>query len=619
MINNKELGEDYGFITQGIYKQVFIPNIYYQIENFIPVIVNGQPKLIGEGRFSKVYLYKHKNNDSLFALKKISIQKIIESGNDVNIIKREIDIHSRIEHENIVQFYSVKQELNEVNILLEYCRDGSIYELISKNGFDEEKTYSYFSQVVNAVYFLHKNNLVHRDIKPENILVNLGKIKLCDFGWCCETNLNNRKTFCGTFEYMAPEIINELPYGKPVDIWALGILLYEFYFGISPFTSSKQNEEQTQEIINNILMKKLNFPSRKSIPYDMKDLIMNMLEMDIQKRYTIEQVTAHPWFRRWRINIKNKINIMNTSINNNNNMNPFPDTNITNITKITKIIKNKNDIMNKSIYKFKNLKFYSPSKDGRNVPINHPEKENIYKNNYSSNQISHLRNIDINVNEDNSTQIKSYYQTNTTIPVSFNNLKLNRNTQKNNSAMKNKSSSNEIYRDDYFYKKIKSIPNKSINIQNRSNSLNKMNIKNRIQNIYSYNNYNSNYNTNNDDNLNNSIFFPMDSVLEEANNMKSQKKKSSIPIHRSVASVVKLNNTSKNNSFNINSINNNNNIQVNELINRTKAINNINYLNNNFHTFNEYNQFNDNGYSENFNYTYIYPYQNKILVSNEYI
>ena len=185
--------------------------------------------------------------------------------------------------------------------------------------------------------------------------------------------------------------------------------------------------------------------------------------------------------------------------------------------------------------------------------------------------------------------------------------------------MKNKSSSNEIYRDDYFYKKIKSIPNKSINIQNRSNSLNKMNIKNRIQNIYSYNNYNSNYNTNNDDNLNSSIFFPMDSVLEEANNMKSQKKKSSIPIHRSVASVVKLNNTSKNNSFNINSINNNNNIQVSELINRTKAINNINYLNNNFNTFNEYNQFNDNGYSENFNYTYIYPYQNKILVSNEYI
>ena len=275
--------------------------------------------------------------------------------------------------------------------------------------------------------------------------------------------------------------------------------------------------------------------------------------------------------------------------------------------------------MNKSIYKFKSLKFYSPSKDGRNVPINHPEKENIYKNNYSSNQISNLRNIDINVNEDNSSPSKSYYQTNTTIPVSFNNLKLNKNTQKNNSAMKNKIS-NEIYKDDIFYKKIKSIPNKSINFQNRSNSLSKVNIKNRIQNIYSYKSYNANYNTNNDDDLNGSIFFPMDSVLEETNNMKTQEKKSSIPIHTSFASVVKLNNISKNNSFNANSINNNNNyIQVSELLNENKTINNINYLNNNFYTFNGYNQFNDNGYSDNFNYTYIYPYQNKILVSNEYI
>ena len=615
MINNRELGEDFGFITKGIYKQVFIPNIYYQIENFIPVIVKGQPKLIGEGRFSKVYLYKHKNNDSLFALKKISIQKIIESGNDVNIIKREIDIHSRIEHENLVQFYSVKQEFNEVNILLEYCRDGSIYELISKNGFDEEKTYSYFSQVVNAVYFLHKNNLVHRDIKPENILVHLGKIKLCDFGWCCETNLNNRKTFCGTFEYMAPEIINELPYGKPVDIWALGILLYEFYFGISPFTSSKQNEEQTQEIINNILMKKLNFPSRKNIPYDMKDLIMNMLDMDVQKRYTIEQVASHPWLRRWRINIKNKMNSTSTSTNINNYMNPFQEMNATNITKITKIIKNKNDIMNKSIYKFKHLKFYSPSKVEKSVPINHPEKENIYKNNYSSNQINNIRNIDININE-NSQSNKSYYQANTIIPISFNNLKVNTNTQKNNSHIK-KNSFREIHKDDYFYKKIKTIPNKSINIQNRSNSLSKMSIKNKLQNIDSYNSYKTNYNSNNNDNLNSSIFFPMDSVLEETNNMKSQEKDSSIPIQASVASVVKLNTRNKNRSFNINSINNK--IRDSELLNRNKTINNINYLNNNFYTFNGYNQFTDNGYSENFNLNYIYPYQNKILVSNEYI
>ena len=262
-MNNKNEKKQYFFITAGIYKPTFTTNNFYKMDDFVPVLINNKPKIIGEGRFSKVYLFKNKNNDLYYALKRILVSKILESGNDINIIKREINIHSRLSHENVVQFYSVKEEINEVSILLEYCKNGSIFELIDKNGFDEYKTYTYFSQVVNAIYFLHKNNLVHRDIKPENILLNSDKIKLCDFGWCCETNTNNRNSFCGTFEYMAPEIINELPYGKPVDIWALGILLYEFYYGVSPFNSNKENEEQNKEIIDNILQKRLYFPNRK--------------------------------------------------------------------------------------------------------------------------------------------------------------------------------------------------------------------------------------------------------------------------------------------------------------------------------------------------------------------
>ena len=217
--------------------------------------------------------------------------------------------------------YSVKKEIKEVSILLEYCKNGSIYELISQNGFDEYKTYIYFSQVVNAIYFLHKNNLVHRDIKPENILLDSDKIKICDFGWCCEDNSNNRKSFCGTFEYMAPEIINEVPYGKPVDIWALGILLYEFYYGISPFSSG-----HSKEVINNILNYRLNFPNWKNISNDMKDLIIRMLNPNVLKRYTIEEVANHPWFKKCGSEINNRIK--------------FPIIEPNKI-KVTKIIKNK--------------------------------------------------------------------------------------------------------------------------------------------------------------------------------------------------------------------------------------------------------------------------------------
>ena len=321
-----------GFITKGIY-QTFPPsNFIYHIEDLTPLLINNKPKVIGEGRFSTVYLYKHKINGTLFALKKISIQKILESENDINIIQREINIHSRIQHENIVQFYSYNKGVNEVNILLEYCNNGSIFELINKNGFEEIRTYKYFSQVVNAVYFLHKNNLVHRDIKPENILLSGDKIKLCDFGWCCETNINNRKSFCGTFEYMAPEIIKDIPYGKPVDIWALGILLYELYFGVSPFSSNKENEEQTKEVINNIIQKKLFF-NKKSISYDMKDLIIHMLEFDVNYRYTIDEVISHPWFKKCKEKIKSC-----DLISNYNNINNYENikTSVSKVTKITR-------------------------------------------------------------------------------------------------------------------------------------------------------------------------------------------------------------------------------------------------------------------------------------------
>ena len=100
---------------------------------------------------------------------------------------------------------------------------------------------------------MHKNDYIHRDIKPENILLfenNL--VKLCDFGWCVKLTLAQRTTFCGTFEYMAPEMIKKNLYGKEIDIWALGILLYEMIHGHSPFRPRKSSFTD-EDIINNII------------------------------------------------------------------------------------------------------------------------------------------------------------------------------------------------------------------------------------------------------------------------------------------------------------------------------------------------------------------------------
>ena len=105
-----------GFLSNGIYSPYPPLNSIYKIDDLFPLIVNNKPKIIGEGRFSTVYLYKHKINGKLFALKQISVQKIIESGNDINIIQREINIHSRINHENIVKFFGFFETNNQLLI-----------------------------------------------------------------------------------------------------------------------------------------------------------------------------------------------------------------------------------------------------------------------------------------------------------------------------------------------------------------------------------------------------------------------------------------------------------------------------------------------------------------------
>ena len=120
---------------------------------------------------------------------------------------------------------------------MDFTQKGNLYQKLKKDKlFDETAAFHYFIQTCSAVNFLHSNNLVHRDLKPENLLLDdSNNVKLCDFGWCVELNLGNRVTFCGTYEYMAPEIINELPYNNSIDIWSLGILLYELIHGYSPF------------------------------------------------------------------------------------------------------------------------------------------------------------------------------------------------------------------------------------------------------------------------------------------------------------------------------------------------------------------------------------------------
>lgn len=211
-------------------------------------------------------------------------QRVIDNGGSREIIMREISIHRRLIHDNIVRLHSHYEDKDNYYMIMDYITKGTLYQQIKlNNGLPEDKAFRYFIQVTTAVVFLHENNLIHRDLKPENILIDDNdEIKLCDFGWCVELKVGHRVTFCGTFEYMAPELIKEVPYNNAVDIWSLGVLLYELTHGHSPFKTDDDPEGYTQ-IFKNIIKNNLKIDSKLSS--DCADLIKSKIIIPIINRF----------------------------------------------------------------------------------------------------------------------------------------------------------------------------------------------------------------------------------------------------------------------------------------------------------------------------------------------
>ena len=304
--HSNKLSYLFPFITSGNFNeepkfdQKFSPN------NFSKVIKEIFPVLLGSGSFGNVYLVRHNITQEEYAMKVVNKKKLDQLyGNSYEQILNEIRIHSKLDHENIIHIYNVSEDEENINIIMEYAQKGNLFDIIKKEkkGISEEKAYKYFIQIVNAVYYLHQNNIIHRDIKPENILISEDDtIKLCDFGWAKELTLENRKTFCGTAEYMAPEIVTSENYGFGVDIWSLGNLLYEMIFGHSPFEGKNMNS-----IMINIKTKDLTYD--KPISKECKDLIEKMLESNQQKRFKIKDIFEHDFIKKY---CKKKSGFINT-------------------------------------------------------------------------------------------------------------------------------------------------------------------------------------------------------------------------------------------------------------------------------------------------------------------
>ena len=271
---NKRSSVHSSFLKKGEFLKEVKLNPHYDYKNLNKVKLGNKLHVLGSGAFGDVYLTKHKVDDKFYAVKQMQKERIAEAGASNEIIYREINIHSRLSHDNIIKLYSYDEDETSFYLILEYSNSGTLFSLIKRSkGFDEATAFKYFIQAASAVYFIHENNLVHRDIKPENLLLDEdGTVKLCDFGWCVELSMGNRQTFCGTYEYMAPEIIREKPYNQSIDIWSLGILLYELLHGYSPFRAQNSKEdEEYSEIFKNII--KYNFKIDKKVSDECKDLL----------------------------------------------------------------------------------------------------------------------------------------------------------------------------------------------------------------------------------------------------------------------------------------------------------------------------------------------------------
>ena len=231
--------------------------------------------------------------ENVVAIKKINtvdlhpkIKKTISE--EINIMRKIINNP----HPNIVSCYDVIDDIDHVYIVMEFC-DHDLSRCSGKR-YTEDVIVYYFTQLIHGIKYLNDNKIVHRDIKPKNILLTNDKkeLKLCDFGLAKDmNNIHRSSTICGSPLYMAPEFFKDTDYDETVDIWSVGIILFEFMFGINPFYRVKDKHELEQFMIscNDVDVPKNDYSHQLNI------LLKSLLQKDAKKRMTFNELYNYEW------------------------------------------------------------------------------------------------------------------------------------------------------------------------------------------------------------------------------------------------------------------------------------------------------------------------------------
>jgi serine/threonine protein kinase len=253
---------------------------------------------IGKGGFGLVLKVLHKKTQKVYCIKVIEKQGIMEQklGDQMN---REIEIMYILNNPHCLRLKNHFEDDTNFYLVMPLASKGQLYRVLKKfRKFDERTAAQILRETISALQYLHSFNppIIHRDIKPENLLLNEGgRVLLADYGW---SNFNVegdvRKTFCGTPEYIAPEMLMKKGHDTRVDIWSIGILMFELLAGYSPFVA-----KTNQELYQNIKRLKIQWP--KDMPPLAKNLISKILKINPLERPTFDEILNHQWFKQTKM------------------------------------------------------------------------------------------------------------------------------------------------------------------------------------------------------------------------------------------------------------------------------------------------------------------------------
>ena len=316
-------------------------------------------KVIGRGSFGKVCLVEYLPTKEIYAMKSLKKDVLIEQEQVENTLL-EKEILQTIDYPLLCGLVFCFQTEERIYFIMPFLAGGELFQHLKKSRFfNEEKVRFYGAQIALALDYLHNKGIIYRDLKPENILLDeKGYLKLTDFGMAIKVKDNEKAlSFCGTPDYLAPEIIAMEGADKMADWWSFGILLFEMLCGIPPFYN--ENLDKTYDMIQHGAVR---FPKKIFISDEAKDIILRLLEKNPKNRLGsqsgIEEIKKHPFFAKIDFDLLEQKKIeapFIPEIDNNTDVQNFDEEFTSEEVRMSYIPKKKMELIKKNQEMFKNF------------------------------------------------------------------------------------------------------------------------------------------------------------------------------------------------------------------------------------------------------------------------